>query len=43
MRKVAISSIVVVRKILCFGRYLLRNKNLCFKIKKRLFLEQKVW
>lgn len=43
MRKVAILSIAVVGKILCLGRYLLRNKKLCFKIQKQLFLEQKVW
>ncbi len=41
MRKVAILSIVVVGEILFFSTYLLRNKNLCFKIQKHLFLEQK--
>lgn len=43
MRKVAILSIAVVGGILYFGRYLLRNKKICFKIQKQLFLEQKVW
>lgn len=37
MRKVAILSIAVVGKILCLGRYLLRNKKICFKIQKQLF------
>lgn len=43
MRKVVILSIVVVGEILFFSTHLLRNKNLCFKIQKQLFLEQKVW
>lgn len=40
--KVMLLSIMVVGEILFFSSYLLRNKKLCFKIQKQLFLEQKV-
>ena len=41
MRKVAILSIAVVGEILYFGRYLLRNKKICFKIQKTVFFRTK--
>lgn len=40
--KVMLLSIMVVGEILFFSTHLLRNKKLCFKIQKQLFLEQKV-
>ena len=39
--KVMLLSIMVVGEILFFSTHLLKNKKLCFKIKSRLFLEQK--